>query len=296
MPDMQTGTTVALPAGIVSDGPRQSPRAGSAAETPLPEERQSWLRRRQNLLIGSAGVLVVLVVWQLVVEAGFVRPIILPGPLAIAKALKTMFSTPAILTDLAVSGSELAIGFGLAVVVGLVLGVAMGWYSRLNAALDPFVTFLYNTPRVALMPLLIIWFGIGIWSKVAVVFLGAFFPIVMSTADGIRGLDNSWVRAARSFGASDWQLFRTVALPGAVPFILTGFRLGIGHALIGVVVGELVAAQRGIGLILARAGQTFQTPTVFAAIVVVAVSGLILNSLLRLLEKRFQKWKPSLGA
>ena len=295
MPDMQTGTTVALPAGVVPDDSRESPRAGSAAETPFTEERPSWLRRRQNLLIGSVGVLVVLVVWQLVVEAGLVRPIILPGPVAIAEALKTMFSTPAVLTDLAVSGSELAIGFGLAVVVGLVLGVAMGWYSRLNAALDPFVTFLYNTPRVALMPLLIIWFGIGIWSKVAVVFLGAFFPIVMSTADGIRGLDNSWVRAARSFGASDWQLFRTVALPGSVPFILTGFRLGIGHALIGVVVGELVAAQHGIGLILARAGQTFQTPTVFAAIVVVAVTGLVLNSLLRLLEKRFQKWKPSLG-
>jgi ABC-type nitrate/sulfonate/bicarbonate transport system permease component len=295
MPDMQTSTTVALPAGVVPEASRQSPRPGSAAERPLPEEKRSWLSRRQNVLIGLASVLVVLVVWQIAADAGWVKPIILPGPLAIADALGTMFSSPTILNDLAVSGSELALGFGLAVVVGLVLGVAMGWYSRMNAALDPFVTFLYNTPRVALMPLLIIWFGIGIWSKVAVVFLGAFFPIVMSTADGIRGLDNSWIRAARSFGASDWQLFRTVALPGAVPFILTGFRLGIGHALIGVVVGELVAAQHGIGLILARAGQTFQTPTVFAAIVVVAVSGLILNSLLRLLEKRFQKWKPSLG-
>ena len=293
MPDMQTETPAAVPVVARIHG-QPAPRPGSAAEQPLVEERTSWLRRRQAPLIGATAVLVVLVIWQLIVETGAVPTIILPGPIDIARALGTMFSSPTILTDLGVSGSELLIGFGLAVLVGLILGVAMGWYGRVNAALDPFVTFLYNTPRVALLPLLIIWFGIGIWSKVAVVFLGAFFPIVMSTADGIRGLDVSWIRAARSFGASDWQLFRTVALPGAVPFILTGFRLGIGHAMIGVVVGELVAAQHGIGLILARAGQTFQTPIVFAAIVVVAVSGLVLNSLLRLLEKRFQKWKPAL--
>lgn len=260
----------------------------------LEEPRRSWLSRRQNPLIGLATVILALVAWQVVVSTGAVQTIILPGPVDVAHALVDLFRSPTILTDLWVSTSELLLGFGLATVAGLVLGVAMGWYGRVNAAFDPFVVFLYNTPRVALLPLLIIWFGIGIWSKVAVVFLGAFFPIVMSTADGIRGLDHSWVRAARSFGASDWQLFRTVALPGAVPFILTGLRLGIGHALVGVVVGELVAAQHGIGLVLARAGQTFQTPLVFAAIIVIAIAGMALNSLLRLIEKRFQKWKPAL--
>jgi NitT/TauT family transport system permease protein len=183
-------------------------------------------------------------------------------------------------------------GFGLSILFGLPLGMLMGWYRRLNQALDPFVTFFYTIPRIALTPLLIIWFGIGINSKIAVVFLGAIFAILINTAAGVRNLDPALIKAARSFGASDAQLFRTIVLPGSVPFILTGFRLGLGHALTGVVVGELIAAQAGVGLMIATAGATFQTSKVFAGLVIIASAGMILTLTIARLEKRFQSWKP----
>ena len=181
----------------------------------------------------------------------------------------------------------------LAIVVGLPLGIGMGWYRRFSLALDPFVTFFNAIPRVSLTPLLIIWFGIGIYSKIAVVFLGAVFPMIVSTMSGVRNVDSSLVKAARSFGASDMQLFRTVVFPGSVPFVLTGLRLGIGHALTGVVVGELVAAQAGIGLMMATAGSTFQTSKVFAGMFIVAGSGIALTLLLQKIEQRFQSWKTT---
>jgi NitT/TauT family transport system permease protein len=167
----------------------------------------------------------------------------------------------------------------------------MGWYRRLSYALDPFVTFFNSIPRVSLTPLFIIWFGIGINSKIAVVFLGAIFAIVINTAAATRNLDPALVRAARSFGASDAQLFRTVVLPGSVPFILTGLRLGLAHALTGVVVAELVAAQAGVGLMMAQAGQTFQTSKVFVGLVIVAGAGVLLTFVLQRIERRFQSWR-----
>ena len=126
----------------------------------------------------------------------------------------------------------------------------MGWYLRFQYALDPFVNFLYATPRIVLIPLFIIWFGIDWQSKVAVIFLGALFPMIINTMAGVRNTDAALLRVARSFGASETLVFRRVVLPGAVPFILTGLRLGVGHALTGVVVAELVAARHGIGKLI----------------------------------------------
>lgn len=134
--------------------------------------------------------------------------------------------------------------------------------------------------------------GIGIWSKVALVFLGAFFPIAINTMSGVRSLDSSLLRAARSFGARDAQIFRTIALPGSVPFILSGIRLGLGHALVGIVVGELIAAQYGLGLVLEQAGATFQTSKEFAVLVLIAGTGLFFQVVLQRLERRFDAWRP----
>src|SRR5207245_2222766 len=187
---------------------------------------------------------------------------------------------------------EFAIGYVLAVVVGVLLGLGIGWYRRFSYAVDPFITFFYATPRIVLLPLLIIWFGIGIWSKIAVVFLGAFFAIVINTAAGVRNLDANLIKVARSFGASDLQLFRTIALPGSVPFILTGLRLGIGHALTGVIVGELVAAQFGVGQMMAVAGATFQSAKVFAGLFIIAGTGMLMTFTLQKLEQRFEAWRP----
>src|SRR5579859_6318407 len=140
---------------------------------------------------------------------------------------------------------------------------------------------------------MVIWFGIGIWSKVAVIFLGAFFPIAINTMSGIRSLDPLLLRAARSFGAKDAQIFRTIALPGSVPFILTGVRLGVGHALIGMVVGELIAAQYGIGKRMLDAFDVFNMPAGFAALILIAVTGVILTLAIQRVEWRFDAWRPN---
>jgi NitT/TauT family transport system permease protein len=196
---------------------------------------------------------------------------------------------------MAVSGQELAIGYLTAAILGIVLGLLIGWYKRLRYALDPFITFLYATPRIVLLPLFIIWFGIGVESKIAVVFLGAIFAILINTAAGVRNLDANLIKVARSFGASDLQLFRTIALPGSVPFILTGLRLGIGHALTGVIVGELVAAQFGVGQMMAVAGATFQSAKVFAGLFIIAGTGMLMTFTLQKLEQRFEAWRPRLN-
>jgi ABC-type nitrate/sulfonate/bicarbonate transport system permease component len=182
----------------------------------------------------------------------------------------------------------------MAIVVGLSLGLAMGWYTRVQYAMDPIVNFFYSTPRIVLLPLFIIWFGIDIQSKIAVIFLGALFPIVINTMAGVRNTEAALLRVARSFGASDALIFRRVVLPGSVPFILTGFRLGVGHALTGVVVGELIAARHGVGMLIAISGQTFQTPKMLAAVILIAGTGMLLTTIFQRVENRFQSWRPQI--
>ena len=165
------------------------------------------LARYEGLLVGSAAVLVFVAVWQLAAFRRLVPELFLPGPMDIANAFGAYIAKGQIWPDMWISGQELMYGFALSIVVGLPVGMLMGWYRRLNEALDPFVTFFYSIPRVALTPLLIVWFGIGINSKIAVVFLGAIFAIVINTAAGVRNLDPALIvrrqrRAAVSHDSS----------------------------------------------------------------------------------------------
>lgn len=262
---------------------------------PLPNAvgRPGRLDAYQPLLIGTAAVVIFVAAWQVISSARLVPPLFLPAPTDIVMAYERMFRDPEIWTDLAASGTEVLYGFGLAIVLGLPIGLAMGWYRPIRYALDPFVAFFYSTPRIALTPLMVIWLGIGIWSKVAVIFLGAFFPIAINTMAGIRSLDPLLLRAARSFGARDAQIFRTIALPGTVPFILTGIRLGVGHALIGVVVAELIAAQYGVGKLMLDSFDVFNMATGFAALILIAVTGVVLTIAIQRLERRFDAWRPN---
>lgn len=255
--------------------------------------RPGRLTRYEPLLIGGTSVTVFLVIWHTVASMRIMPVLFLPGPVDIIEAFQQLFRQGDIWRDIWVSTQEVVYGYGLAIIVGLPLGLLMGWYRRFNYALDPFISFFQSAPRIALLPLLIIWLGIGIWSKIAVIYLGAFFPIVINTVSGVRNLDPALIKAARSFGASDAQIFRTLALPGSVPFILAGLRLGLGHALIGVVAGELLAAQAGVGLMMAKAGATFQTPKVFAGLIMIAGTGILITSVLQRIERRFQAWRPN---
>ena len=153
------------------------------------------------------------------------------------------------------------------------------------------MTVLYSVPRVALLPLIILWLGIGLESKIAVVFLGAIFPIIVNTMSGVRSLDTTLLNCARAYGARDRDLLLTIAVPGSVPFIIAGLRLGAGRGLVGVVVGELVAAQAGVGHMMARAAATFQTDKVFVGVLLIALFGLLLSRALSALEARVDAWR-----
>ena len=299
----------------------RSPSGSTALDTVAAPAEPDWVTRRsadarardarvkswEPKIIGLAAVIVFFAAWQ---GVGWIRatspdgvtvgpitfvpppPLFLPTPVEIVQAYRVYIGDGKIWKDVAVSGQELLIGYVSAAILGIVLGLLVGWYARLRYALDPFITFLYATPRIVLLPLFIIWFGIGVESKIAVVFLGAIFAVLINTAAGVRNLDANLIKVARSFGASDLALFRTIALPGSVPFILTGLRLGIGHALTGVVVGELVAAQFGVGQMMAVAGATFQSAKVFMGLFLIAGAGMLMTYSLVLLERRFEAWRP----
>jgi NitT/TauT family transport system permease protein len=255
--------------------------------------RQSFYQRYEAGILGGVAVLVVLAIWEAVWSyTDWISPLFFSGPSAISKAFWVSLTEGNLLADLSFSGKNFAIGFSLALVSGVVLGVIIGWYRRIRMILEPFLSALYAAPRIAMMPLIIIWFGIGMWSKVFIVFLSAFFPILVNTVAGIRNMDRDLLRAARAFCASDWQIFKTLAIPGSVPFILTGVRQGVAVGLIGVVVGEMLGSSEGIGFMVAYGGQTFQTDTLFVGFVIIAFAGILLTSVAERLERRFSRWRP----
>ncbi|HSE87932.1 MAG TPA: ABC transporter permease [Candidatus Binatia bacterium] len=252
---------------------------------------------QEKKILGTTAVIVFLTAWELVGNTlGLINPMFMSAPSLVGKAAVQLFASGEIWNDLRVSGIEFGWGYLLSVLVGVPFGIATGWYKKMSYIFDPFINAMNATPRVALLPLVIIWLGIGILSKVGIIFLGAVFPILINSRDGVKTTPYNLLTAARSFGASEWQIFRSVVLPSTVPFILTGLRLGVGRALIGVMVGELYAATAGIGFMITVAGATFQTDKVFVGVLVFAITGMVAMELLTKLEARFDKWRPKVGA
>jgi ABC-type nitrate/sulfonate/bicarbonate transport system permease component len=252
---------------------------------------------QEKKILGTISVSLFLILWELVGNTfQLINPMFMSAPSLVWKAAVDMFSSGEIYNDLYVSGIELAGGYLLSVVVAVPFGIAIGWYKKIAYIFDPFVNAMNATPRVALLPLVIIWLGIGILSKVGIIFLGAVFPILINARDGVKTTPSNLLTAARSFGASEWMLFKTVVLPSTVPFILTGLRLGLGRAIVGVMVGELYAATAGIGFMITVAGATFQTDKVFVGVLIFALTGMIGTELITRVERRFNRWRPAVGA
>jgi ABC-type nitrate/sulfonate/bicarbonate transport system permease component len=250
----------------------------------------------EGKILAASSVLVFLVLWELIGGVfQWVNPLFISAPSLILKSARELLLTSGFWNDLRVSGIEFLWGFGLSVVIGVPFGIMTGWFRRMSYIFNPFVNALYATPRIAFLPLLIIWLGIGLFSKVAIIFLGAVFPIMINTRDGVKTTPLNLITAARSFGASQWKIFSTVVIPSTVPFILTGLRLGVGRALIGVFVGELYAATAGVGYMITVAGGTFQTDKVFVGVMVFALTGLLSMSLIGRLERHFYKWRPKVS-
>ncbi|HEX2931252.1 MAG TPA: ABC transporter permease [Candidatus Binatia bacterium] len=251
----------------------------------------------EKAILGGIAVTIFLVAWELVGNVfQLINPMFMSAPSLIFKAAVELVRSGEIYHDLYVSGVEFLGGYFLAVAVAIPFGIMVGWYKRASYIFDPFINAMNATPRVARLPLVLIWLGIGILSKVGIIFLGAVFSILINTRDGVKTTPANLLTAARSFGASEWMVFKAVVLPSTIPFILTGMRLAVGRALVGVLVGELYAATAGIGFMITVAGATFQTDKVFVGVLIFALSGMIGMELLTRVERRFDKWRPQVGA
>ena len=260
---------------------------------------------QESKILGTSAVIVFLLLWEFMGGALSVynpipilriNPMFMSAPSLIFKAAVGLFSSGEIYHDLKISSIEFFWGYVLAVVVAIPFGILTGWYKRPSYVFDPFVNAMNATPRVALLPLVIIWLGIGILSKVGIIFLGAVFPMLINARDGVKTTPLNLINAARSFGASEWQVFKSVVFPSTLPFLLTGLRIAVGRALVGVLVGELYAATAGIGFMITVAGATFQTDKVFVGVLIFAISGIVLTEILDRIEHRFDKWRPKVGS
>ena len=255
-----------------------------------PRARGGFLVRHPSV-IRLASVLAVLVAWELYGRA--LNPVFLSYPVAIAGALVELIGSGELLTATGQTLRSLVAGFGIALIVGIGTGFLMGRYPLVSLTLDPFVTALYNTPSVALIPLIQLWFGLGVTAKVIIVGLSAFFPIVINTYAGVHNTSQGLVDVVRAYGATDRQISTKVVLPNSVPFIMAGVRLAVGRAVIGVVTAEFFTAITGLGGLVIVFSNAFATAKLFVPVLTLVALGLTLTSLAKWAERRLTPWKDS---
>ncbi|MGV9796514.1 ABC transporter permease [Mycobacterium sp. NPDC003449] len=243
-------------------------------------------------LYGVLGVLLVLIGWELLARFGVIDSLLFSQPTDIVGAFGTSMRQNNVLPDVWVSATEIGIGLGAAILIGVPVGVVCGWNKWVYFAVDPWLTILYALPIVALAPLLINIVGIGLAAKALIVFLFAVFPIAINTLVGVRATPNQFLSVAQVYGASRAMILRSVVLPGAVPFILTGLRLAGGRALVGMVVAEFTAAEAGVGFRLQVAGATLQTGLLFALLALLGLVGVAYSAVIRAIENRLSNWRP----
>jgi NitT/TauT family transport system permease protein len=266
----------------------------AAASEPAAPGKSLW-QRLEPTLYSTASIALLLAVWEVLprimtLSAG--TKLFFTTPSEIVGTLWRLFATGAIWTPLGVSASGFALGLGLAIVVGLPLGVLIGRSRALNAMLDPFITAFNATPRLVFLPLVMLWFGLGLWSKVVIVFIGALFPLLINTYEGVRNADKTLINVVRSFGASEWDVARLVVVPNAMPYIIAGLRLAIGRAVLGVVVAEFFGSESGLGVMMVQAAGRYQVDVVFSGLIVFAVLSLAMTALVQMLENRLSLWRP----
>ncbi|HEY7065673.1 MAG TPA: ABC transporter permease [Chloroflexota bacterium] len=237
------------------------------------------------------GFLALIFLWQIVASYLFTNALVIVPLSKVWDAFLKLARSGELWKHTSVSLQEAALGFTSAAVVGVGLGLLLATNARLRDYVGPWVSFLYAVPLVAIAPLFIVAFGIGIMSKVVVIFLVAVFIILVNTEVGVLSTDPNLVEAARSFGASRAQIFRKVLLPAALPFIIAGLRLGVARSLVGVVVAELFGAKAGLGFLILASAQVFDTASLFVGVLVLAVGGYLGVELLAWVEKKLAPWR-----
>ncbi|RAI42968.1 ABC transporter permease [Rhodoplanes roseus] len=247
-----------------------------------------WRRSAENAVIRIVSLAIVLGLWEFF--GARVDPVLFTTPSAIARAAVTMIGSGELWTYLWPSLVVLFLGLTTAAVAGVAIGLLLARFRVLDVALGVYITFLYSTPSVALVPLIVLWAGFETTAKVIILFLFAFFPMAINTYQGVKNVDPRLLEVGRAFRCSERQLWTNIILPGALPFIVTGLRLAVGRGLIGMVLADLYTAISGIGYLIVRTASTYQVDKMFVPIVTLGVLGVTLTALLRLLELKVAPW------
>jgi ABC-type nitrate/sulfonate/bicarbonate transport system permease component len=273
------------------DAPSPAARpARTAPRDPAPAGRAS--RRLVGGAWFAASVLLLLVAWEVASRLELLNPLFFSRPTEIIEAAIREVQLGRFWRDVGTSALAFTVGFGIAAAAAVPLGLAIGMNRKARHIAGPWVEMLNSTPRVALLPLVVIWVGLGIKAAIVVVFLGAAVSILISTIDGVKTIDPSYLRLAQSFRASSRLRFKSVVFPATIPSIVAGLRIGVERALIGVFVAELFGGNAGVGFMIKRAGENLQADRVFFGVLVFIVFGLLAVAAVSRLERHYQHWRP----
>ncbi len=250
----------------------------------------SWQKSYPNL-VSVVSILCLLAIWELICQSGIVSSLFLPAPTAIISALLQMIADGEIGVSLAASLYRILAGFFIGSLIGLTVGLVTGTSALMDKIGTPIVNAIYPIPKIALLPLFILWLGIGELSKVTIIALGVFFPVAMNTYSGVKNVDTLLLKVAASFNASWWMTMKSVVLPNALSMIFAGLRLAAGTSLLLLVAAEMIAAQVGIGALILHYGDLMITDRLMAGVIVLSLLGLVFNLILQFVERKAVPWK-----
>ncbi|MBV9112980.1 MAG: ABC transporter permease [Hyphomicrobiales bacterium] len=253
--------------------------------------RAAGFSPRHHAWSGVATLALVILAWQGGSATGLIPDLFLPSPLAVARALWRLTLSGELRTNLLASVLRLAVGWTLGTMIGISVGIAVGIFTLARSPVLALVSALFPIPKIALVPLFIIWFGIGEGSKFATLAIGVFFPTVISTYSGIDNVQRNLVMMGQSFNLSTWSIVRKIMLPGALPSVLAGFRITISVAIILLVAAEMIGADSGIGAFILAAGNLYRTDDLIAGVVILSLLGLSLSAILTRIERAAFSWR-----
>jgi NitT/TauT family transport system permease protein len=256
------------------------------------QDKTAFLRMKEYPWLSIASFILLLLIWEMVSRLEWIPPLFLPAPSEILSEGWTMLKTGLIFRHLFASLSRILLGFVMACIIGVGVGILIGFFSIPDAIGSPLIAATFPIPKIAILPLLILWLGIGEPPKVAVIALGVFFPMVINVYTGVKNVDPVLIKAALSLGSNRARIIRKVILPSILPMIFAGMKLGIGIALLLVVAAEMVAADAGIGFMILTAADLMQTKKLMVGLIILSLLGIFFNWLFQKLERFFVPWKP----
>jgi len=253
--------------------------------------RVAFMEKVPPIYAPVIGILGLLVLWEALARMGVFKPDYLPAPTLILSAGWEMLLSGEIYTNLVASLIRIGAGFAIGASVGIIIGLVLGFFRWLDALFTPVVYSLYPIPKIALLPLLILWLGIGETPKLVIIALGVFYPVVLNTHAGVKNVDRSLIKAAVTFGAKPFNIIRKVILPASLPTIFAGLKMAAGYSMLLMITAEMIAAEKGIGAMIMHYGNMLMTTNLMVGVIILSMLGLLINRSLEWIERKVLPWK-----